>query len=184
MTFSFHFISDFKQKADRLGSSCCQARKEGNRATRLSYQYSREPLQNGTKASHGSRESSREGRQRKNTGFKTEAGSLLRRPTSLWSHSLKATQRLTKCALCVYTTGTCLLLLALEESDPVGKYDCQLCHFTSLHGGEAAWGHTMWNDLCPNHSPPQSCGHRGTGCVCEFADEEAGERIDTKVTWC
>lgn len=142
MTFSFHFVSDLKQKADRLGSSCCQAREEGNQATRLSYRYPREPLQNRRKAFHGSKENSREGRQRKNTGFKTEAGSLPQRPTSLWSHSLKATQRLTKCAR-VYTAGPCLLLLALEESDPVGKNGCQLCHFTSLHGGEAGGTHYL-----------------------------------------
>lgn len=66
-------------------------------------------------------------------------------------------------------TSICLLLLAPEESDPVGKDGCQRCRFTSLQGGEAE-GHTTWNDLCPNHSPPQSYGRRGTGCVSEFAD--------------
>lgn len=84
------------------------------------------------------KQSSREGRQRKSTGCQREAGSPPLWPTSLQAHCLKATQRLTKCAPRMHTAGTCLLLLALDEAESQwGKHSCQLCHFTTLRGGEA-----------------------------------------------
>lgn len=84
---------------------------------------------------------------------------------------------------CMRAAGTYLLLLTLEEPDPVGKYSCQLCPFIPLRGGEAR-GHTSWNDLCREHCPPQSCGHRGTRLGVWVSGWGSMRRTDIKVTWC
>lgn len=46
-------------------------------------------------------------------------------------------ERVTECAPWMHAAGPYLLLLTLVEPDPVGKYSCQLCPFTTLPGGEA-----------------------------------------------
>lgn len=79
--------------------------------------------------------------------------------------------------------GCTLQAPTLEEPDPVGKYSCQLCPFTTLPSGEA--GDTQLGMIgAKNTVYLRAVVTEEQGWECELEDEAARRRTDIKVTRC